>query len=284
MIQMTRRLTFAAAHADWLFGLSRAENAVRFGPHANPEPHGHNFILDVTVGGEIAPRQGIVVNIKEIDRLVKERILTVFDGKFLNRQVPDFCERPATSENLAAFIASELAPHLPSCVTLQEIRLEETPLLSVAWRAPGNETKEPIPMQLTRVYEFAASHRLHSPHLSEAENRELFGKCNYPHGHGHNYLLEVTVAGPVEEASGRIVDPEALDRAVHREVVDRYDHRHLNYDIPELEGLIPSTEVVTKVVWQRLQDHIPAPARLSRVVIRETARNFFEYQGEDELS
>jgi len=282
MIQMTRRLTFSAAHADWLFGLSRVENEARFGPHASPEPHGHNFILDVTVGGEIDPRQGIVVNIKEIDRIVKERVIKRLDGKFLNRQVSAFCERPPTSENLTAFIVSELRPHLPSCVTLREIRLEETPQQSVAWRAPTTDTKEPIPMQLTRVYEFAASHRLHSPHLSEAENRELFGKCNYPHGHGHNYILEVTVAGPVEEASGRIVDPEALDRVVHQEVVDRYDHRHLNYDIPELEGLIPSTEVVTKVVWERLRDHIPAPARLHRIVIRETARNFFEYQGEDE--
>ncbi len=137
-------------------------------------------------------------------------------------------------------------------------------------------------MQLTRVYEFAASHRLHSPHLSDEENRALFGKCNYPHGHGHNYLLEVTVTGPTDPRSGRVVDPEALDAVVHREVVDRYDHRHLNYDIPELEGLIPSTEVVTKAVWQRLRDQIPAPARLKRIVIRETARNFFEYQGEDE--
>jgi 6-pyruvoyltetrahydropterin/6-carboxytetrahydropterin synthase len=284
MIRLTRRLTFSAAHADWLFALSRAENVARFGPHADPEPHGHNFVLEVTIGGEIDLKLGIVVNIKDIDRIVKTYILQILDRKFINRQVPAFCEQPVTSENLLTFIAAELKPHLPAVATLLGLRLEETPLQWVEWQAsPENDlAKESGPMQLTRVYEFAASHRLHSPHLSDEENRELFGKCNYPHGHGHNYLLEVTVAGPTDPHSGRVIDPDVLDAIVLREIVDRYDHRHLNYDIPELEGLIPSTEVVTKAIWQRLHDQIPAPARLRRIVVRETARNFFEYQGEDE--
>jgi len=275
---------FSAAHADWLFALSRAENEARFGPQASPEPHGHNYVLDVTVAGEIDPRLGIVVNIKEIDRIVKGHIVQPLNAKFLNKQVPAFYEQPATAENLAAFIAAELAPHLPASVTLAGLRLEVTPLHVVAWQAQDTTefSKEPGPMQLTRVYEFAASHRLHSPYLTEEENRELFGKCNYPHGHGHNYLLEVTVTGPTDPCTGRILAPEVLDAVVNREVVDRYDHRHLNYDIPELAGLVPSTEVVTKAIWQRLHEQIPPPARLHRIVVRETARNFFEYQGEDE--
>ena len=137
-------------------------------------------------------------------------------------------------------------------------------------------------MLLTRAYEFAASHRLHSPHLTDAENRELFGKCNYEHGHGHNYELEVTVAGPVDPCTGRILDGEMLDAIVNREVVDRYDHRHFNFDIPEFEEKIPSAEVITLIIWERLRDHIPPPVRLQRVLLRETGRNFFEYQGEDE--
>ena len=136
-------------------------------------------------------------------------------------------------------------------------------------------------MLLTHAYEFAASHRLDSPHLTPEENRELFGKCNYDNGHGHNYHIEITVAGPVDERSGRVLDPEVLDAIVHREVVDRYDHRHFNFDIPEFQGLIPSAEVITRVIWDRLNGHIPAPARLARVVVRETARNIFEYAGEE---
>ena len=91
----------------------------------------------------------------------------------------------------------------------------------------------------TRVYEFSASHRLQSDSLSEQENRDLFGKCNYPNGHGHNYVLEVTVAGPVDPITGRVINPDALDEIVNREVVERYDHRHLNLDIPEFAGVHP---------------------------------------------
>src|SRR5579884_644494 len=283
MLQMTRRVTFSAAHADWLFSRTAEENRALFGLSASPEPHGHNYTLDVIVAGEVDPKTGIIVNIKEIDRIVKEQVVQLLDKKFINRQIPAFYERPPTVENLAAFIADALAPYLPPMAKLVRLRLEETPLHWAEWHAQpeSGPHKEPGTMLLTRTYEFAASHRLHSPHLSEKENQELFGKCNYPHGHGHNYILEVTVGGPTDTRTGRVIDPDALDAIVHREVVDRYDHRHFNYDIPEFEGLIPSSEIVTKVIWQRLRDHIPAPARLYRVVLRETARNFFEYQGED---
>lgn len=280
MITMTRRVMFSAAHADWLESLSRAENEARFGPEASLEPYGHNYMLDVTVAGEIDPQTGIVVNIKEIDRIVRERVVQPLDKKFINKQVPAFRDRPVTAETLVAFIACELAPHLPPAVTLTALRLEQTPLHAVEWLAQ-EEPKEPGRMLATRVYEFAASHRLYSPHLTEAENEALFGKCAYIHGHGHNYVLEVTVAGPIDPCSGCVIADEVLDGIVHREVVDRYDHRHFNY-IPEFEGKIPSSEVITRTIWERLWNHIPAPARLYRVVLRETARNIFEYHGEDD--
>jgi 6-pyruvoyltetrahydropterin/6-carboxytetrahydropterin synthase len=283
MITMTRRVTFSAARADWIDGLSQKENEALFGPEARPEPYGHNYVLDVSVDGNVAPETGIVVNIKEIDRIVKERVVQALDRKLLNKQVPALRERPATAENLVTFIAAELAPYLPPTVVLSALRLEESPLHVVTWQAREEaERKESRAMLLTRAYEFAASHRLHSPHLSAEENRGLFGKCNYEYGHGHNYELEVTVAGPVDPVTGRIMDGEALDAIVNREVVDRYDHRHFNFDIPEFEGKIPSAEVITLVIWERLHDHIPAPARLHRVLLRETGRNFFEYRGEDE--
>lgn len=282
MMEMTRRVTFSAAHADWLFPRSRAENEAVFGASASPEPYGHNYVLDVTVVGAINPKTGILVNIKEIDRIVRERVVSALDRKFINRQVAYFCERPVTAETLAQFVAEEVAPALPAEVRLSAVRVEPTPETWVEQQFNSYESeKEPETMQMTHVYEFAASHRLHSPHLSEEENQELFGKCNYPSGHGHNYVFEVTVAGPVEARSGRVMDGAELDALVESEIVERYDHRHLNYDIPEFAGQIPSAEIITKVIWERLQDKIPAPARLHRVVVRETARNFFEYRGEE---
>lgn len=282
MLAMTRRVLFSAAHADWLSERSAAENTAIFGPDASPEPSGHNYTLDVTVEGEIDPQTGIIVNIKEIDQIVRQQVVQHLDRKFLNRSAAYFCDRPVTPETLLSYIREQLQDAVPSAVRLSALRLEDTPLNFAEWQVsePGEE-KERVGMLLTRVYEFAASHRLHSPHLSDAENRELFGKCNYPHGHGHNYILEVTVTGPVDARSGRVCDETALDTAVNHEVVDRYDHRHFNYDIPEFADLVPSTELVTKMIWDRLKDHIPAPARLYRVVVRETARNIFEYRGED---
>ncbi len=282
MLAMTRRILFSAAHTDWLPDRSAAENATLVGSNAGPEPTGNNYFLDVTVEGEIDPQTGIIVNIKDIDQIVKHHVVQNLDRKFLNRSVAYFCERPVTPETILGYIRTQLDGTLPSVVRLTALRLEETPLHFAEWQASELRAEtERGGMLLTRVYEFAASHRLHSPHLSEDENRELFGKCNYPHGHGHNYILEVTVAGPIDARSGRVLDETVLDGIVNREVVDRYDHRHFNYDIPEFADLIPSTEVVIKMIWDRLKTHIPAPASLYRVVVRETARNIFEYRGED---
>ncbi len=285
MMTMTRRVGFSAAHADWLPRQSREENLAQFGSKASPEPYGHNYLLDVSVNGIVAPETGIIVNIKAIDKIVKERIVQQFDRKFINRQVAAFGDQPVTVETLLTYFAAQLEGNLPPEVRLSGLRLEPAPQRYGEWRPENsdraeNEDNKNNSMQITHRYEFSASHRLDSPHLSEAENQELFGKCNYIYGHGHNYELEVTVAGPVQ--SGRVVDGDALDAVVSKEVVERYDHRHLNHDIPEFEGRIPSAEIITLVIWERLRDHIPAPARLTRVLLKETGRNFFEYRGEED--
>ena len=290
MITMTRRLTFASALADWMPALSQAENEAIFGPGASPEPYGHNYTLDVSVKGNISATTGILVNIKEIDRIVKDRIVQVLDRKLLNRRVARFETQPPTLENLTQFVADELREALPSEVTLSAIRLEDTNTRYATWEADANDpaadaTRPDLDrntgnMLLTRVYEFSASHRLDSPHLSKEANRELFGKCNYDNGHGHNYEVEITVAGPVNARSGRVIEPDALDAIVHQAVIDRYDHRHLNYDIVEFAGLVPSAEVITRVIWEQIAPRLNGEARLYRVLVRETQRNIFEYYGE----
>jgi 6-pyruvoyltetrahydropterin/6-carboxytetrahydropterin synthase len=132
-------------------------------------------------------------------------------------------------------------------------------------------------MTLTRRYRFAASHRLNAEALTPQENARLYGKCNNPFGHGHDYVLDVSVEGPLD-ASGQIVDRNALDVLVHREVLSRVDHRNLNCDLSELERQVPTTENLASAIEVMLVRGWTLPARLARVRISETARNTFELE------
>lgn len=134
-------------------------------------------------------------------------------------------------------------------------------------------------MIVTRRYKFSASHRLHVPQLSDSENRQLFGKCNYPHGHGHDYVLEVSVRGPVDSATGRVLNIRALDRHVRDKVVDIFDHRDMNHDISDFAALVPTTENISTVVDKRLREgweRTFGDCKLVRIRIQETRRNTFE--------
>src|SRR6202790_2731604 len=132
-------------------------------------------------------------------------------------------------------------------------------------------------MRVTRRYRFAASHRLDSAALSAEQNRKLYGKCNNPYGHGHDYVLDVTVAGSLDE-SGEIVGREALDRLVEERILARFDHRNLNADIAELRETVATTENLAVVIEKALEDGWPLRAKLDRVRISETARNIFELE------
>jgi 6-pyruvoyltetrahydropterin/6-carboxytetrahydropterin synthase len=132
---------------------------------------------------------------------------------------------------------------------------------------------------VTRSYRFSASHRLHAPQLSETENQELYGKCNNPHGHGHNYVLDVTARGPVDE-SGRAVDLERLDGLVQEQVLAEFGHRNLNLDGTAFEGKVPTTENLAVEICRRLKAGWGAAfagewPQLEGVRIEETARNIF---------
>lgn len=132
-------------------------------------------------------------------------------------------------------------------------------------------------MTVTRKYRFSASHRLHSALLSDEANEATFGKCNHPFGHGHNYELEVSVAGPVDPHTGRVADLVRLDAFVTKEIILRYDHRNLNEQVPELRGLVPTTELVSRAIEDRLHAHWPPDlAPLARIRIWETRNNLFE--------
>jgi 6-pyruvoyltetrahydropterin/6-carboxytetrahydropterin synthase len=135
---------------------------------------------------------------------------------------------------------------------------------------------------LTRRYHFSASHRLHSSVLSAVENQRLYGKCNNPFGHGHDYILEVTAAGPIDSATGLILSRAALDRLVEEKILRIFANRNLNLDVPEFQSLVPTTEnialVIAAILERNWTTHLgdTASARLRRVHLQETDRNGFE--------
>jgi 6-pyruvoyltetrahydropterin/6-carboxytetrahydropterin synthase len=281
MVRMTRRVTFSSGHRYWFSDRSPEENRALFGRWASPYNHGHNYVLDVTVAGRKNPVTGMIVNIKLIDDILRADIVAEFDQRSINDEVPSFRDRAPCLENILEYMSRVLSAEgaLPSECRLVGLRLEESPTLWANWTAPKVGNRENQPMTLTRAYEFAASHRLHVSQLSDQENIELFGKCNNAAGHGHNYVLEVSVTGSPSPETGMITDLEALDEAVHREVVDRYDHRNFNEDIPEFAGLPPTTEVVTQEIFRRLEGKLPS--KLVKVKLWETPRNAFEISAED---
>ena len=155
-------------------------------------------------------------------------------------------------------------------------------------------------VHLTRRYRLSAAHRLHNEALSAEENARLYGKCNNPRGHGHDYAVEVTVAGEVDPRTGWVIDLGLLDRLVEREVLDRFDYKHLNFDVESFRSRTPTTENLCIEIYTRLAPNFPVwstgpgdspggpsredstpGARLERVRVEETRSNFFEYEGEE---
>lgn len=134
-------------------------------------------------------------------------------------------------------------------------------------------------VSLVRREKFSASHRLYSKDLSESENQDLFGKCAWPHGHGHNYGLEVEVRGELDPKTGLVMNLTDLKEIIQTQVLRKVDHRHLNLDVPEFQSLNPTAENIAIVVWHWLRPNLP-PALSLRVKIEETDKNSAIYSGD----
>lgn len=132
---------------------------------------------------------------------------------------------------------------------------------------------------ITRRETFAAAHRLFKPELSDEENLKIFGKCSNPNWHGHNYTLEVVVAGEVDPDTGFVLDLKELKKIIHQHVIDKVDHKNLNLDTDFMKGIIPTSENICIAIWNQLKDKIPA-GKLYSVKLYETENNYFEYKGE----
>ncbi|WP_047980868.1 6-carboxytetrahydropterin synthase [Ornithinibacillus contaminans] len=271
MLYLSRRIDFSAMHSYHVPEWTAEKNEQVFGLCSNLNGHGHDYKLEVMVKGELNDESGIVVNTVDIKDLVGGLIEEELDGKYLNREHPYFVKNIPTTENIVMYLWDKVAPQLEDC-TLHRLRLHENSYLF-------SEKGEGKLVNLTRKYHFSAAHRLHSDKLSDEENLALFGKCNNPHGHGHNYYLDVTVTGEPDSTTGMIVDLGQLDETVEAIILKKFDHKHLNLDVEEFAGLNPTSEVVAKVIYDMLAPHIN---NLYKVGLWETEKNYFEYFGPGE--
>jgi 6-pyruvoyltetrahydropterin/6-carboxytetrahydropterin synthase len=131
---------------------------------------------------------------------------------------------------------------------------------------------------VTRRLRFNAAHRVHNPALSDEENTAMFGKCNNPNWHGHNYVLEVAVEGPIDDRTGYVIDLGLLRSIVQREVIDRVDHRNMNIDVDFMRGINPTAENIVVACWKAIGAHV-TPGTLKRLRLWETENNYVEYEG-----
>ena len=132
---------------------------------------------------------------------------------------------------------------------------------------------------VTRRERFSAAHRVFKPELSDEENLKIYGQCSNPNWHGHNYILEVVVAGEVDPDTGYLLDLKLLKEIVHKNVIDKVDHKNLNLETDFLKGIIPSAENLTIAIWNQLVNKIPK-GKLFSIKLYETENNYFEYKGE----
>jgi 6-pyruvoyltetrahydropterin/6-carboxytetrahydropterin synthase len=263
---INRRAKFFASHRYWLQELEPEENKRKFGLGSVFPPHGHNYVLYVSLYGEL-DQYGMVENLSYVKEVIKREVTSQLDYAYLNQVWSEFEGTLPTTENLARVIWQRLAPHLP----LVNIQLFEHPELWADYQGNNMEAT------LTIKTHFSAAHRLALPSLSLAENTEIYGKCARVHGHGHNYHLEVSVTGEIDQRTGMLVDLEAVQKAITDHVVEPFDHTFLNYDIPYFAEVVPTAENIALYIAKLLQQPIKElGAELDKVKLIESPNNSCE--------
>lgn len=261
-----RRAQFSASHRYWLPELDEAENFRRFGAGSNFPGHGHNYVLYVSLGGKL-DKYGMVENLSVVKKVIKTEVTSQLDYSYLNQVWPEFTQTLPTTENLARVIWDRLAPYLP----LVNIQLFEHPELWTNYQGNGMKAN------LTIKTHFSAAHRLALNELSYEENCNIYGKCARPHGHGHNYHLEVSVTGEIDSRTGMIVDLENLQKVVDDYIVEPFDHTFLNKDVPYFTQVVPTAENIAAYIAQTLKEPISLlGVELEKVKLIESPNNSCE--------
>ena len=272
---ITRRACFSASHRYWLPELSADDNAARFGPCSFAPGHGHNYELIVSMAGDL-DADGMVLNLSEVKHAIRSEVTGQLDFRFLNEAWPEFDVSSSegclpTTEALVRTIWHRLRSHLP----ITALRLYEQPGL---WADYLGDSMDAF---LTIRTPFAAAHRLARPELSQEENEQIYGKCARPHGHGHNYLVDITVRGAIDPRTGMVCDLSALQRLVDDLVVEPFDHTFLNKDVPFFAECVPTAENIALHIADRLSSPIKAiGAQLHKVRLQESPNNAAEVYAE----
>ncbi|MEN9232828.1 MAG: 6-carboxytetrahydropterin synthase [Gloeomargarita sp. DG02_4_bins_56] len=271
---INRRAQFSASHRYYVSQWSEAENFQRFGKGSLFPGHGHNYVLYVAMAGEIDDC-GMVLNLSEVKHVIRREVTEPLDNAFLNQTWPEFGQTLPTTEFIAYAIWHRLRPHLP----LARIQLYEHPQLWAEYQGDAMNA------YLTVGTHFSAAHRLARVDFSETENYTTYGKCARPHGHGHNYHLEVTVRGEMHPVTGMLVDLVALQGVIEREVVEPLDHTFLNQDIPYFFEVVPTAEHIALYIVQLLREPIQRlGAQLHKVKLVESPNNSCEIYADDVLT
>ena len=268
---ITRRACFSSSHRYWLPELSEDENSASFGPCSIAPGHGHNYELIVSMSGQLN-EYGMVLNLSDVKHYIKEEITSQLDFRFLNNVWPEFdISQPEgclpTTESLIRVIWNRLKSHLP----VVALRLYENNNLWADYLGNSMES------YLTIRTHFAAAHRLAREDLPQAENEKIFGKCARPNGHGHNYLVDITVRGSINPRTGMICDLSALQKLVDDLVVEPFDHTFLNKDIKHFETCVPTAENIALHISDKLNKPIKSiGANLHKVRLQESPNNAAE--------
>ncbi len=258
-ILLTREVRLAIATA-----VSAPGTANNFS--ANPPPDGIVPVvtLCVQIAGAVDPDSGMLVNIKHIDQIVRH-VAAPAMADMLRAEIHPIGPGVLLTE-LFQRCGAALTPHRMRALTLN---------LSPWMYFQARDGELPM-IRLAQKFEFSAAHRLHNPELSAEKNMELFGKCNNPNGHGHNYELEVLIGGEPDPHTGHIMPLAGFQRLINQHVIDVFDHKHLNLDCPEFAELNPTVENIAQVIFSRIQSVFPAHVKLLAVKVWETPKTCCE--------
>ena len=278
MIRLSREIRFALVSRD--VGDERPRNSWAGWPASNflvPQ-----LKLQLIVSGSPNPTTGYLCNIKVIDELLRAIVA----------ELPVDPATPVTAESMLHLVTAQVQQrwsaamsspdsHASTPPSLETLVLHVSPFLNyrIQFQDPAmnqHATEATAQIVVTEQFEFSAAHRLHCDHLDDETNRRLFGKCNHPSGHGHNYVVEVSVAGTIDSSSGQVLPLDVLEETVKRLVIDRLDHKHLNRDVEYFAKINPSVENIAAAIFHWLDGQFE-PASLKNVRVYETPKTWAEF-------
>jgi 6-pyruvoyltetrahydropterin/6-carboxytetrahydropterin synthase len=261
MFRLTREVRFAVNSVPDPQLSASASNS--FAGFPSLMGFGQYLTLAVTLRGELRPESSYLRNIKDVDDAVRRIAIPIISNRVREGHSP--------AQTLLD-VTTSLQDAWPGA-SVEQLALSLSAFLSLTHR-----TEESPMLRLSQKFEFSASHRLFNRDCDDAENRRIFGKCSNPNGHGHNYELQVTLAGDGNSVAGVLKNLPDFERIVGEAVIERFDHKNLNLDVPEFADIIPSVENIARVIYCLLRPRFAdAGAKLAAVTVWETPKTWCEY-------